>query len=183
MTDMKAQPAQASDCEASLIIEQILKIADFASQRLENRRQYEFKIFISYVTLLVLAIYKHEPLKASLGEFPWLVIGLSLIHAFYISWTIRLSVANRNDSKRRDFYLKKTELISDCLLKGFGDPLCREMHSAYCSLNQKETKIEKVPRPLAAFKFKHVKHLWINYAATFQFGLSTILLFLLYVLL
>lgn len=38
--------------------QQTLEIAEFASQRLENRRQFEFKIFISYVTLLVLAIYE-----------------------------------------------------------------------------------------------------------------------------
>lgn len=31
--------------------EQTLKTAEFAAQRGENRRQYEFKIFISYVTL------------------------------------------------------------------------------------------------------------------------------------
>ena len=40
--------------------ERTLHIADFAAQRLENRRQFEFKIFISYVTLLVLGIYKRH---------------------------------------------------------------------------------------------------------------------------
>ena len=165
-------------CPSKDNFEQTLQIADFAVQRLENRRQYEFKIFISYVTLLVLAIYKHDLLKPSLwGEFIGLVCGLCFIHTLYISWTIRLSVANRNDSKRRDFYLRKTECISVRLLKGFGDPLCRKMESEYCLPNQEEQKIEKVPRPFEAFK--HIKHLWINYAATFQFGLSTILSFLL----
>ena len=40
-----------------------LQIAEFAAQRLENRRQFEFKIFISYVTLLVLAIYEGHHIK------------------------------------------------------------------------------------------------------------------------
>ena len=158
-------------CPSKDDFEQTLQIADFAAQRLENRRQYEFKIFISYVTLLVLAIYKHNLLKPSL----WALIGLCFIHIFYILWTISLSVANRNDSDRRNFYLKKAQDILDFLLKSVGDPLCRKMESDYDS--EKPKKIKKVPDVLRAFM--HGDQIWINYAATFQFVLPTIILFLL----
>ena len=165
-------------CPSKDNFEQTLQIAEFAVQRLEDRRQYEFKIFISYVTLLVLAIYKHDLLKLSLcEEFIGLVCGLCFIHTLYISWIVRLSVANRNDSNRRNFYLRKTECISVRLLRGFDDPLCRKMKNEYYPCNQEEEKIEIVPGPFEAFK--HVKYLCTNYAATFQFGLSTILLLLL----
>ena len=162
-------------CPSKDDFERTLEIADFAAQRLENRRQYEFKIFISYVTLLVLAIYKHDLLKPSPGECIGLVCGLGVIHIFYILWTISLSVANRNDSDRRNFYLKKAQDISDFLLKSVGDPLCRKMESDYDS--EKPKKIKIVPDVLRAFM--HGDQLWINYAATFQFVLPTIILFLL----
>lgn len=161
--------------------EQTLQISEFAAQRGEDRRQYEFKIFISYVTLLVLAIYKHDLLKPSAGEVIWLVFGLCFIHAFYMSWTISLSVANRNDSNRRNFYLQKSEYISRCLLQKFGDPLCRKMNNKYGLLNRKENEIEKVPNVFQAFK--HGDQIFINYAATFQVVLPTTILVLLVYLL
>ena len=129
------------------------------------------------MTLLVLAIYKHDLLKPSYGDFLGVVCALYVIHIFYILWTIRLSVANRNDAKRRNFYLQKTEYISDCLLKKFGDPLHRKMESEYDLIDTKENKIEKAPGPIEAFK--HMAHLWSNYAPNFQFVLPTILFSLL----
>ena len=161
--------------------EQALQIAEFASQRGEDRRQYEFKIFISYVTLLVLAIYEGHHIEdfsnndALCGLF---VLGLLFVMYFsYILWTISLSVANQNDSNRRNFYLQKSEYISVSLLKQFDDPLCRKMKSEYCHLCPDENKIEKVPNVVQAFKYGN--HILINYAATFQVVLPTILFFLL----
>ena len=160
--------------------EQTLQIAEFASQRLENRRQYEFKIFISYVTLLVLAIYEGHHIELSNNGVLYGLCVLWLlfvIHFFYILWTISLSVANGNDSNRRNFYLQKSEYISVSLLKQFDDPLCRETKSEYCRLCPHENKIKKVPNVFQAFKYGD--QIWINYAATFQVVLPTILFFLL----
>ena len=160
--------------------EQTLQIAEFASQRGENRRQYEFKIFISYVTLLVLAIYEGHHIEFSNNEvlYGLCVLGLLFVmHFFYILWTISLSVANKNDSYRRNFYLQKSEYISVSLLKQFDDPLCREMKSEYCRLLPDENKIEKVPNMFQAFKYGD--QIWINYAATFQVVLPTIIFSLL----
>ena len=36
----------------------MLQLAEFGAKRLEERRSVEFRIFISYITLLVLALYQ-----------------------------------------------------------------------------------------------------------------------------
>ena len=157
--------------------EQTMQIAEFAAERLENRRQYEFKIFISYVTLLVLAIYEkhHIEVLNSNAESPYKWYGLGLLflmHFFYISWTISLSVANRNDSDRRNYYLRKAECIWECFLKKVCDPPFRKIESDYDSMT-KSYKIKIVPKALGALK--HGDQIWINYAATFQIVLPTVI--------
>ena len=158
--------------------EQTLQIADFAAQRLENRRQYEFKIFISYVTLLVLAIYEGHHIEVPNG---WYGLGvfvlLFVMHLFYISWTISMSVAMRNDSGRKNFYMQKAEYISDSLLKKFGDPLCRELKSKYPRLCPNDNKVKIVPKGLAPLI--HLDQIWSNWATAFQVVLPTIIFSLL----
>ena len=165
--------------------EQTLQIAEFASQRGENRRQYEFKIFISYVTLLVLAIYEGHHIEVpndaykELSRFfivALIVALLSVIHFFYIAWTISLSVANQNDGARRDFYLQKSECISRRLLMEFGDPLSQKLDNEYSKLCSNK-KINIVPKFYEVWE--HKNQLWINYAAAFQVVLPTIIFFLL----
>ena len=158
--------------------EQTLKIAEFASQRLENRRQFEFKIFISYVTLLVLAIYEGHHIKVPDDVYGWCVfVLLFAMHFFYISWTISLSVAMQNDSGRKNFYLQKAEYISVSLLKKNGDPLCRKLDNEYCLLCPEENKIKRVPKGLVIFK--HLDQIWSNWATAFQVMLPTIIFSLL----
>ena len=160
--------------------EQTLQVAEFASLRAENRRQYEFKIFISYVTLLVLGIYKGDQIEVSNDEvfYGWCVLVLLFVmHCLYISWTFSLSVAMRNDSERRNFYLEKAQYISVSLLKKYGKPICRKMKSEYCQLPPNEYKIKRVPNVFRAFG--HGDQIWINYAVAFQVVLPTIILSLL----
>ena len=161
--------------------EQALQIAEFASQRGENRRQYEFKIFISYVTLLVLGIYEGHHIEVPNDAYKelsgfFIVALLSVIHFFYIAWTISLSVANKNDGTRRDFYLQKSEYISHRLLMEFGDPLSQKLDNEYRQSCQNH-KIKIVPRFYEVFK--HKGQIWTNYAAAFQVVLPTIIFFLL----
>ena len=112
--------------------ERALQIAEFARQSGENRRQYEFKIFISYVTLLILAIYEGHHIE-DLNK--WVVLVLLLVvHFVYIAWTISLSVANQNDGARRNYYLQRAEYISDHFLKNLGHPLSQKLHSDYPKL-------------------------------------------------
>ena len=155
-----------------------LQLAEFAAQRLENRRQFEFKIFISYVTLLVLAIYEGHHIKVPGAGYEWCVfVLLFVMHFFYISWTISLSVAMQNDSGRKNFYLQKAEYISDSLLKKFGDPLCRELKSDYRRLCPDDNKVKIVPKGLATLK--HLDQIWSNWATAFQVVLPTIIFSLL----
>ena len=161
--------------------QQTLQIADFAAQRLENRRQFEFKIFISYVTLLVLAIYEGHHIevpndnRALYGSCVFVL--LFVMHFFYISWTMSLSVAMQNDSGRKNFYLGKAEYISVSLLKKLGDPLCRKLKNDYCKICPEENKVKRVPKGLATFK--HLDQIWSNWATAFQVVLPTIIFSLL----
>ena len=156
--------------------ERALQIAEFARQSGENRRQYEFKIFISYVTLLILGIYEGHHIEIPDGEYEILyglcvLVLLSAMHFFYITWTISLSVANQNDGARRDFYLQKSECISRSFLMEFGDPLSQKLDNDYSKLCSNK-KINIVPKFYEVWE--HRNQLWINYAAAFQGALPTI---------
>ena len=153
--------------------ERTLQIADFAAQRLENRRQFEFKIFISYVTLLVLGIYKGDQIEVP-NDWAWLVLVLLIVmHYSYISWTISLSVAMRNDSERKNFYLQKAECISVRLFKRYGDPLGQKIKNDYSELCPDEMKVKRVPKGFCTLK--HLNQMWINWATPFQIVLPTII--------
>lgn len=107
----------------------MLQLAEFGAKRLEERRSVEFRIFISYMTLLVLALYQLVKQGNPIHEFfelfvqkdaisleVWEGVGLYLlallIHIIYVMWQIGIGVAMDNDSHRRNFYLKKAENIS-----------------------------------------------------------------------
>lgn len=156
--------------------ERSMQIAEFAAERGEDRRQYEFKIFISYVTLLVLAIYEshHIEVPNDDGFYKWYGLALLLsMHLFYVLWTLSLSVANMNDSYRRNFYLKKAQCISECLLisKEVDNSLCGNIKCDYDSAEPQ--KIEIVPEAFCALKY--ASQIWTNYAATFQIILPSVI--------
>lgn len=96
--------------------ERMVHLAEFGARRHDERRQVEFRIFIAYNTLLVLAFYQIDKI-AALNSSNWVIFGLSLIHFVYLMWQIRLSRALVNDAWRRNFYLKKAECILDHLQK------------------------------------------------------------------
>ena len=106
----------------------MLEMAEFAATRMDQRKTVEFRIFISYMTPLILATYyatKVEP--ENVVDVSWWAIGFLLsaligIHFSYISWQICLSVAMRNDSQRRNFCLKKAECILHHLSKNTNTP-------------------------------------------------------------
>ena len=97
----------------------MLAIAKVAEQGHHNRRQLEFKIMISYMTLLALAIYhviKPTEQNGTSLDVPWWLVliacaGLLVILCFYSRWQYILHIASVNDVRRRDFYLKKAELL------------------------------------------------------------------------
>ena len=70
--------------------ERAFQIAEYARQSGENRRQYEFKVFISYVTMLILAIYEGHHIISSdeINRFYGISILFlfSIMHFFYLAW-------------------------------------------------------------------------------------------------
>ena len=102
----------------------MLALADLGARWHSDRRQVAFRIFISYMTLLVLALYQVIKL---LGEeqvvIPWWVIlavnvGIFFTHHVYCKWQGAIRKALINDVRRRDFFLQKAEHITYYLSQG-----------------------------------------------------------------
>ena len=96
--------------------QKVLGIAEFAAKRMEERRSAEFRIFISYMTLLILAFY--QIVKANVIDISFICDGLMLIsisvgiHFLYCALQVGISIAMRYDAIRRNYYLRKAEDIS-----------------------------------------------------------------------
>ena len=152
----------------------MLQLAEFGAKRLEERRSVEFRIFISYMTLLILALYQlvkqgnptHEFLelfiqKDSISLELWegitLYIFALLIHFIYFTWQIGICVAMDNDSHRRNFYLKEAEDISGYPLN-YSDP-------------NKEIVIFKHYLQ----QFLHLKVIWADWSRMLLVAIPTIL--------
>lgn len=107
----------------------MLQLAEFGVKRSEERRSIEFRIFISYMTLLVLALYQlikqqnptsvfrqliiqKEPISLELREGIILYALALLLHTIYIMWQVGIGIAMKNDAYRRNFYLKQAEKMS-----------------------------------------------------------------------
>ena len=71
--------------------EKCMQIAEFAQKNQQDRRQYEFKIFISYMTLLALGIWKAKEIGKidNEGIIVGIVVGfllLSLLRFGVLNW-------------------------------------------------------------------------------------------------
>lgn len=116
--------------------ERLLSLAEFAAKRHEERRQVEFRIFITYLTFLAVIFYhftKKEGLEGLVRDLitglglpvssspdpinPWVFVALSLIHVVYFFWQTTIGIANQNDTRRRDFFLERAECIAQCYEK------------------------------------------------------------------
>ncbi len=161
----------------------MLDLAEFGVKRMEERRSVEFRIFISYMTLLVLALYqlikpssisielwirqliKPEPTSTDLwiegikGTLLYL-IALS-IHFIYVMWQIGVGIAMDNDATRRNFYLKKAEQIS-------GHPL------EYPNYNSKY-KNEIFPVQNYGQQFLHISIIWTDWSRMLLVTIPTFL--------
>ena len=100
------------------IFDRMLCMADFGANRHDDRRTVEFRVFISYMTPLILAVYYAFKLECTVVQpVSWriIIVGAFLyflfIHLIYVLWQIGIAVAMANDAWRRNFYLKKAECI------------------------------------------------------------------------
>ena len=90
--------------------EKCMQIAEFAQKNQHDRRQYEFKIFVSYVTLLALGIYKAKEISENCNVC--LILGSVVLVSYilYFFWNVKLALANYNDETRRNYYLGAAEV-------------------------------------------------------------------------
>ena len=103
-------------------LEKMLELAQFGAEGHRARWQVEFRVFISYITVLVLGLYQvnkpEDPIFQDIQEKgdPWLlvmpVLVPILIHCLYCFWQKNISIALINDVSRRDFYLQKAQCLS-----------------------------------------------------------------------
>ena len=128
--------------------ENMMKLAEFGAHRHNERRQVIFRIFISYMTLLVIIaglIMKHW--KDDPIESLWFVISVSVflgvLFWFYQRWLRIFYTASDYDVRRRDFYLIKAQVISYYMSKGLSQ-WYSDCEKVYINLaNQKHYKISE----------------------------------------
>ena len=99
-------------------LDRMLCIAEFGAKRHDDRRTVEFRIFVSYMTPLILAVYYAFKLNCNhVLPVSWCIIWVGAvlyfltIHSIYVLWQVGVAVAMANDAWRRNFYLKKAECI------------------------------------------------------------------------
>ena len=158
--------------------QEMLQLAEFGAKRIEERRSVEFRIFISYITLLVLALYQlikqdnpihdffqlvkqKDSISLELWEGLTLYVSALLIHVIYVIWQVGIGIAMDNDSYRRNFYLKKAEGIS-------GHPLEYD-----CKNPNSDRKIVILKHYFQ--QFLHLKVIWTDWSRLLLVGIPTIL--------
>ena len=105
--------------------ERLLSLAEFGANRHNERRQVEFRIFISYTTLLALILYYILTKGDSLwSPNDWLpAVPLLIVHWIYYLWQRSLGVAMENDTNRRNFFLAKAECLAHYFIE---HPRCKK---------------------------------------------------------
>ena len=111
-----------NDAQDRSNLDHMLELAKYGAERHNERRHVEFRIFISYITVLGLIFYHAiKPEGAILQGQDDLILSIVLviflltIHGFYFWWKRNFFIASINDVRRRDFYLLKAERLSDHL--------------------------------------------------------------------
>lgn len=100
-------------------LEHMLKLSKLGADGHKERRNLEFRIFVSYLTSLGLLLYQvHKPedpiLQETNGFWPPFIFSTALffIHCLYCAWQRNIAIALINDVRRRDFYLLKAQCLS-----------------------------------------------------------------------
>lgn len=180
--------------------ERMIQLAEFGARRHDERRQVEFRVFISYNTLLVLAFYQIDKIS-DLDLNPLIPSAILLIvHLSYVLWELRISRSQVNDALRRNFYLKKAECILHHLREKPNESFNpRKDVSVMISLGRKidrnskcseEGKISEhelfemyePPIELVSPMWrvgKHLSQLWKDWSRPFQILIPTVLIVLL----
>lgn len=177
--------------------ENMLKLAEFGAKRHDDRRTVEFRIFISYTTPLIFALYYSIKLDPDLLEsIHWglmtvgSIVYLITIHLVYVLWQVGVAIAMANDAWRRNFYLKKAECILHHLSKNPNDPFCPSNDTviANCGYEKSEwCEKELFEKPAAHVilvkgffgLFKHLNQILKDWSRMLVVGIPTVLVFFL----
>ena len=123
--------------------ERMMTLAEFGAKMHNERRQVEFRVFISYTTLLALVVYqvyKNNGLDLLNNNSRWIIGILGFVHFLYILWEIRLSMAMDCDTSRRDFYTAKAQCLLEHSLKHPGKTFYPRK---YVRVTMKHSKLKK----------------------------------------
>ena len=181
--------------------ERLIALAEFGANRHNERRQVEFRIFISYTTLLALILYHATASGGLFGLLPNMwdnrdnllpTIPLLIVHWVYCSWQRSLSVAMASDAKRRNFFLAKAECIAHYFIKyphrkNFRPSQNRKVRVVFRDENsvreQSETELFEAPHPDILILplplkdwLKHWDKIWRDWSRRLQFAIPTIML-------
>ena len=178
-------------------IQRMLELAEFGAKRHDDRRTVEFRIFVSYMTPLILAFYYLIKLDVDLFEsISWglIVVGsivyLLTIHLVYVLWQIGVAIAMANDAWRRNFYLKKVECILHHQSKNLNVPFSpsNDIITVNCGYEKTQMTEKKLFKKSAANLilvrnfwelFKHFNQTWKDWSRMFVVAIPTILVLLL----
>ncbi|RKU06424.1 hypothetical protein C6501_18810 [Candidatus Poribacteria bacterium] len=144
--------------------EMVLDLAEFSAKRMEARRSVEFRMFISYMTLLVLAFYRFPTFSFdnTPPEQRWgLFIIAILIHFLYITLQIGIARAMKNDSTKRNYYSKIAESLS-------GYPINNT------SGDEDKNEVDPVKHWFQLCYPRHLKVLWTNWSTMFLVVVPTL---------
>ena len=173
-------------------LEHMLELSKLGADGHKERRELEFRIFVSYLTGLALLFYQinkpEDPILQKPDNF-WLTLALSipllLIHYIYCSWQRNIAIALINDVRRRDFYLLKAQCLSYHLSRNsnteFQARRCRTHSinmgggrsceiSERCLFKKDAPKTIKEPSWSEFWKLRWDPHIWL------QIGVPTIVL-------
>ena len=104
----------------------MMRLAEYGAMRHTERRQILFRIFIAYMTLLVVIlslILKYVEVVKSDGFAGFTLFAIIFLLGMLITywkWLITFYHASDYDVRRRDFYLSKAQVINYHKSKGLG---------------------------------------------------------------
>ena len=187
--------------------ERLLSLAEFAAKRHEERRPVEFRIFITYLTFLAVIFYhftKKEglvrdlitglglPVSSSSDPInPWvLIVALLFIHVVYFFWQTTIGIANDNDTRRRNFFLARTECIAQYFIENPHSKTFRPSDQKKVQVvrdgkedEKRETKFFAEQRPQIILPpytigkmIEYSPEFWKNWFRASQFAIPTIML-------
>ncbi len=183
--------------------ERLLALAEFGAKRHEDRRQVEFRVSISYITLLALAFYHFNKGVQLFGLFSnnwgikhwWLILAFIFVHWFYCFWQKGLCIAMENDANRRNFFLAKAECLADYFIHHpnatkFNPDIDKKVKVYFCKDKVSEvTLFEKTCPPDITILhspwknfFKCWDIIWRDWSRLFHFAIPTIMIFTLFCL-